>query len=122
MMRANPSLQDFSEEQASVTTRESIIALIEKMPEPLLPELYELIKNFEAAQAQPCLMSKLRSIEISAPPDFSQIVDLCIPGEKVNELLESRLGRKSISGLKRKVGKILQKVPSREVSEWDKIK
>jgi hypothetical protein len=37
-------------------------------------------------------------------------------------MLESRLSRKSISSLKRKVNNILQKVPSREVQEWDRVK
>lgn len=36
--------------------------------------------------------------------------------------LESRLTRKSISSLKRRVSDILQKVPSREVQEWDMVK
>lgn len=35
--------------------------------------------------------------------------------------LESRLGRKSVTNLKKRVRKILQKVPDREVPEWDKI-
>jgi len=35
-----------------MTIRESIISLIEKMPEAFLPELDELIKNFEAAKTQ----------------------------------------------------------------------
>jgi len=37
-------------------------------------------------------------------------------------MLESRLSRKSISSLKRRVSNILQKVPSREVQEWDRVK
>ena len=35
-----------------MTIRESIVSLIEKMPEAFLPELDELIKNFEAAKAR----------------------------------------------------------------------
>lgn len=35
--------------------------------------------------------------------------------------LEVRLKRKSISELKRRVRNILQKVPSREVPEWDRV-
>ncbi len=35
-------------------------------------------------------------------------------------VLEARLSNKSISSLKRKVGKILDRVPSRDVPEWDK--
>jgi hypothetical protein len=37
-------------------------------------------------------------------------------------MLESRLRRKSISSLKRRVSNILQKVPSRVVQEWDMVK
>lgn len=64
-----------------MTIRESIISLIEKMPEAFLPELYELIKSFETAKAQ---------------AEYE-------------------------TGLKKKVSEILQKVPDREVPEWDKI-
>ncbi len=35
--------------------------------------------------------------------------------------LESKLKRKSISGLKKRVSSILQKVPSREVPQWDSV-
>jgi len=35
--------------------------------------------------------------------------------------LDSRLRRKSISSLKRSVRGILQKTPSREVPEWDRV-
>jgi hypothetical protein len=34
-------------------------------------------------------------------------------------LLESRLSRKSISTLKKKVGRILERVPNRSVPVWD---
>jgi len=34
-------------------------------------------------------------------------------------LLESRLSRKSISDLKRKVGRILDQIPARSVPAWD---
>ncbi|MDZ7361771.1 MAG: type II toxin-antitoxin system HicB family antitoxin [candidate division KSB1 bacterium] len=37
-------------------------------------------------------------------------------------MLESRLNRKSISSLKRRVSNILKKVPSRSVQEWDVVK
>lgn len=36
-------------------------------------------------------------------------------------ILESRLSKKSISSLKRKVNKTLSKVPSRKVPDWDKV-
>ncbi len=37
-------------------------------------------------------------------------------------MLESRLNRKSISSLKRRVSGILQRVPNRAVQEWDIVK
>ncbi len=70
-------------------TRESIIDEIQKMPEPYLFELYEIIKRFEAtkkkAEPKPSLMSKLRGIQISAPSDFSQTADLYIARDNGNE-------------------------------------
>jgi len=36
-------------------------------------------------------------------------------------ILESRLSNKSINTLKKKVRKIISKVPSREVPNWDRI-
>jgi hypothetical protein len=36
-------------------------------------------------------------------------------------ILESRISKKSINNLKRKARKILSKVPSRELPDWDKI-
>ncbi len=66
-------------------TRESIIDTIQRMPDPYLGELYEIIKNFEAikkrVESKPSLMAKLRNINISAPNDFSQTADLYIAGD-----------------------------------------
>ncbi|MCI0513780.1 hypothetical protein L0128_11245 [candidate division KSB1 bacterium] len=63
-----------------MTIREAIIDVIQKMPEPYLGELYEMIQNFEAARKKrtspPGLMAKLRAIQISAARDFSQTADL----------------------------------------------
>ena len=70
-------------------TREIIINKIQKMPEPYLVELYQIIKNFEATRKkekqQQSLMAKLRNIKISAPSDFSQTADLYIVGDNTNE-------------------------------------
>jgi len=70
-------------------TRESIIDTIQKIPEPYLIELYEIIKSFEATKKKvkpkQSLMSKLRSIKISAPSDFSQTTDLYVAGDNTNE-------------------------------------
>ena len=68
-----------------MNNREMIINKIQRMPEPYLLELYEIIKNFEVnkkkAGHKQSLMSKLRSIKISAPNDFSQTADLYIAEE-----------------------------------------
>lgn len=67
-------------------TREAIISEIAKIPEPLLDELYRLIKAFEAkkrddnGEPEQSLMAKLRGIKISASSDFSQKVDLYASG------------------------------------------
>jgi hypothetical protein len=57
-------------------TREAIIDAIQRMPEPYLGELYEIIKNFEVTRkvctSPPGLMANLRNIKISGPVDFSQ--------------------------------------------------
>jgi hypothetical protein len=37
-------------------------------------------------------------------------------------ILESRISQKSLSNLKKKANKILSKVPSREIPNWDKVK
>jgi len=37
-------------------------------------------------------------------------------------ILESRISQKSLSNLKKKAKKILSKVPSREIPNWDKVK
>lgn len=65
-------------------TREAIINEIQKIPEPYLADLYKMIKDFEAdkdVEPKQSFMSKLRSIEISAPSDFSQTADLYTPEE-----------------------------------------
>lgn len=68
-------------------TRETVISEIKKIPEPLLDELYRLIKAFEAqkkddnGEPEQSLMAKLRGIKISAPSDFSQKVDLHASGD-----------------------------------------
>lgn len=65
-------------------TREAIIDEIKKIPEQYLRDLYQVIKDFEMNRdihKPASLMSKLRKIKISAPKDFSQSADMCIPGE-----------------------------------------
>ncbi len=62
-----------------MSTREAIINEIQKIPEAFLEDLYKIIKDFETGkkvEQKQSLMSKLRSIKIEAPEDFSQTVDL----------------------------------------------
>ncbi len=64
-----------------MTTKEKIIAEIEKIPEKHLDTLYKLIKDFESipdknGKSGRDLMAKLRQIKIQAPPDFSMQVGL----------------------------------------------
>lgn len=69
-------------------TKEEIKSEVEKVPEERLAELYRIVKSFtqsKAASSQPSLMSKLRRIRISAPPDFSENIDLYLTGEKTIE-------------------------------------
>jgi len=66
-------------------TKEEIKSEIEKVPDERLAELYQIVKRFtqsRPAPSQPTLMSKLRRVRISAPPDFSENIDLYLSGEK----------------------------------------
>lgn len=57
------------------------------MSEADLDELYSLIKGFTQSREgnKQSLMSKLRSIQIDAPEDFSANLDLYVSGEKRDE-------------------------------------
>ncbi|MGA9997506.1 MAG: hypothetical protein WBP93_18975 [Pyrinomonadaceae bacterium] len=69
-------------------TKEEIKSEIEKVPEERLAELYQIVKAFTQSRhssSKPTLMSKLRRIRISAPPDFSENIDLYLSGEKTIE-------------------------------------
>ncbi len=69
-------------------TKEEIKSEIERVPEERLAELYQIVQRFarpKVASSVPTLMSKLRSIRISAPPDFSENIDLYLSGEKTVE-------------------------------------
>lgn len=68
-----------------MTTKERIKAEIEHVSnEKDLTELYKLVKNFTESRrnSKQSLMSKLRSISIDAPEDFSSNFDLYASGEK----------------------------------------
>lgn len=71
-----------------MVTKEEIKSEIEKVPEERLAELYKIVRRFAQSRplsSQPTLMSKLRRIRISAPPDFSENIDLYLSGEKTIE-------------------------------------
>jgi hypothetical protein len=71
-----------------MATKEDIKSEIEKVPEERLAELYQIVRRFTQSRpisSQPTLMSKLRRIHISAPPDFSENIDLYLTGEKTIE-------------------------------------
>jgi hypothetical protein len=70
-----------------MTTRERIEAEIERLSEQELDELYRVLKNLGSAKrpAGQSLMSKLQSIRIDAPEDFSSNFELYASGEKVAE-------------------------------------
>jgi hypothetical protein len=71
-----------------MVTKEEIKSEIEKVPEERLAELYQIVRRFTQSRplpAQPTLMSKLRRVRVSAPPDFSENIDLYLTGEKTIE-------------------------------------
>jgi len=67
-----------------MTTKELIHAEIDRINEQDLDELYKLVKGFTQSKGSQkrSLMSKLRSIRIDAPEDFSTSFDLYASGEK----------------------------------------
>jgi propanediol dehydratase small subunit len=71
-----------------MATKEEIKSELEKVPEDRLAELYQIVRRFTQSKpisSQPTLMSKLKRIRISAPPDFSENIDLYLSGEKTLE-------------------------------------
>jgi hypothetical protein len=55
-------------------SREKIIEEIQNVPDELLDELYQVIRDFEVKKgedSEPSVMARLRQIRISASPDFS---------------------------------------------------
>lgn len=55
-------------------SREKIIEEIQNVPDELLDELYQLIRDFEVKKeenSEPSVMARLRQIRISASTDFS---------------------------------------------------
>jgi hypothetical protein len=68
-----------------MATEEEIKSEIEKVSEERLAELYQIVRRFTQSRlpySQPTLMSKLRRVRITAPPDFSENIDLYLTREK----------------------------------------
>jgi len=68
-----------------MTTKELIVTELGALNEKDLNELYPIIKSFIESRkdpSQPSLMSKLKRIQIDAPPDFVTQLDLYMSGEK----------------------------------------
>lgn len=68
-----------------MSTKELIVSELDTLDEQDLNELYMIIKPFIEARRStepPSLMSKLRLIQIDAPPDFATNLDLYTSGEK----------------------------------------
>ncbi|HML95588.1 MAG TPA: hypothetical protein PKC29_09195 [Thermodesulfobacteriota bacterium] len=64
-----------------MTTKEKIIAEIDKIPERYHQKLYSLIKQFETetegnAKSEHNLLARLRQVKIEAPSDFSTKLDI----------------------------------------------
>jgi hypothetical protein len=70
-----------------MTTKDLIQAEIEHLSEQELYEVYMMVKKFTQSKqtGKQSLMSKLRSIRIDAPEDFSTNFDLYLTGEKSAE-------------------------------------
>ena len=59
-------------------SREKIIEEIQKVPDELLDELYQVVRNLEVKKEdpEPNVMARLRQIRISASRDFSSKASL----------------------------------------------
>lgn len=62
--------------------RDEIMAKVQKLPESVLPEIYEAVEKIEQKEARPSLMERLAKIKIEGPPDFAENFDLYMSGEK----------------------------------------
>jgi hypothetical protein len=61
-----------------MTTKQLIQAEIENLSDENLDELYKVVKQFvqTSTQRKPSILSKLKQIQIDAPPDFTANLDL----------------------------------------------
>lgn len=68
-----------------MTTKEMIQTEIDKLSEDELRRLYDVVKGLKqskAGQSKGSFMSRLKSIQITAPEDFAANLDLYLSGEK----------------------------------------
>lgn len=66
-----------------MTLREEIVADIQKLPESVLPQLQEAVKELREKEVKPTFMERMRQIKITdLPADYSRNIDLYLSGEK----------------------------------------
>lgn len=68
-----------------MVTKEIIKSEIEKVPAERLEELYEVVKIYSRTETENngrTLLTKLKTISIDGPVDFSENLDLYLSGEK----------------------------------------
>ncbi len=63
--------------------------------------------------------AKYQGVSINQLTNY--LINIQLTQAEAISALESRLSQKSIKDLKTKVGRILDKVPDREVPEWDSV-
>ncbi|RMD86427.1 MAG: hypothetical protein D6813_14960 [Calditrichaeota bacterium] len=71
-----------------MVSKEMIKKEIDNIPEELLGELHQIIKEFvksKNARNKGNLMAKLRQIKIQGPKDFSKNIDVYLSREKIGE-------------------------------------
>lgn len=62
--------------------REEIVTKVQRLPENLLPEVFEFVEKIEEKDKKSGLLRRLQKIKIQAPADFSRNIDLYMNGEK----------------------------------------
>jgi hypothetical protein len=68
-----------------MTIREKLHTEIDRLDEKDVDAVYELVRQYAAAQASPRqgdLLTMLQQIKIDGPPDFSENLDLYLYGGK----------------------------------------
>ena len=65
-----------------MNVREEIVSRVQKLPDSVLPDVFEFIEKMETKEEEPGLLRRLQKIKIQGPPDFSRNIDLYLSGEK----------------------------------------